>query len=191
MFENPAQANFSATRTLFERSERRRRGKFAGAWIRVFTHALDNPLYLTPSVFVSIVARIASLRIHSMKVVKNIKPEFKDARGAIFKILDDGKTAIKSVLIITSKKGSVRSNHYHKKDAHYLYMLTGKMEYRERNVAGGRTRTRIIKKGNMVYTPPKMIHTCIFLEDSSFLTLATQSRSQKHYERDTVRVAPV
>lgn len=126
-----------------------------------------------------------------MKVVKNIKPEFKDARGAIFKILDDGKTAIKSVLIITSKKGSVRSNHYHKKDSHYIYMLTGKMEYKERKVSGGPTRAVTVKKGEMVFTPPMTIHTTRFLEDSSFLTLATKSRSQKSYESDTVRVAPV
>ena len=73
-----------------------------------------------------------------MKIVRKIKPEIKEKRGDITKLLDDGKSKIKSILLITSKAGSVRSNHYHRKDAHWIYILSGKMGYYEKPVKGNR-----------------------------------------------------
>lgn len=122
-----------------------------------------------------------------MKIIQNIKPEFIDQRGGITKILDDG-TVIKSVLLITSKAGAIRSNHYHKKDSHYCYMLSGKAEWSEKLVGGGDIEKEIIETGDMVYTPSNTIHAVKFLEDSVLLTLATESRDQEGYEEDTVRV---
>ena len=126
-------------------------------------------------------------------VFRNIKPEFIDERGGITRVLDDGKTVIRSVLLITCKKGSIRANHYHKKDSHYSYLLSGRMEYTEQPVDAngkpqGKKETVIIEAGDMVYSPPMVIHAMNFLEDSSFLALATESRHQSAYEEDTVRV---
>jgi quercetin dioxygenase-like cupin family protein len=125
-----------------------------------------------------------------MIVKRNIRPEFRDARGDITKLLDDGKTAIKSVLLITCKKGSVRANHYHKKDSHYVYMLSGKMEYTEKSMLdeSAKTESAIINAGDVVYSRPMFAHAMRFLEDSVFLALATRSRNQMAYEEDTVRV---
>lgn len=124
-----------------------------------------------------------------MKLIKKIKPEFIDRRGGITKLLDDGKTNIKSILLITSKKGSVRSNHYHKKDAHHIYMISGEMEYYEKPVRGNKkTQKIIVKKGDIIYTPPMAIHTTRFLKDSVFMAFSIKSRNQKAYEKDTVRV---
>ncbi len=122
-----------------------------------------------------------------MILIRNITPEFTDVRGAITKILDNG-TAIKSILLITSEAGSVRANHYHKKDSHYSYLLSGKMEYSERPVAGGDVETAVLSSGDMVFTPSQMIHAMRFLEPSVFLAMATESRSQEDYEADTVRI---
>lgn len=128
-----------------------------------------------------------------MKVLKNIQPEFVDERGGISKILDDGRTIVRSVLVITSKKGSVRANHYHKKDSHYSYLLSGRMEYTEQPVDAngnftGKKETIVLEKGDMVYSAPMTAHAMRFLEDSIFLALATESRSHTAYEEDTVRV---
>ncbi|MBI2653766.1 cupin domain-containing protein [Candidatus Woesearchaeota archaeon] len=123
----------------------------------------------------------------AIKVIK-VSADFVDARGEIFKLLDDGKTSIKSVLLITSKKGSVRANHYHKKDSHYVYMVSGSMEYTEQTLKGGKKESVIVKKGELVYTPPMTLHAMRFLEDSEFLALATESRHQQAYEDDTVRI---
>lgn len=124
-----------------------------------------------------------------MHITHHQTPEFVDTRGAITKILDDGKTTIKSILYITSKVSSIRSNHYHKKDAHFCFIISGKMEWHEKLVEGGGvTETAVLGPGDMVYTPPLMIHAARALEDSVFLAFATESRSQEEYEKDTIRV---
>ncbi len=125
-----------------------------------------------------------------MKIYKNIKPFFTDERGEMFTLFDNKKTPVTSVLLITCKKGAIRANHYHKKDSHYSYMLSGKMEYTEKPVRGkgARKKTVVVQAGDMVYTPPMAIHAMKFLEDSVFLALAAQPRNQKAYENDTVRV---
>ena len=128
--------------------------------------------------------------VRAMKIYRNITPEIKEGRGDITMLFDDGITAIKSVLIITSKKGSVRANHYHKEDSHYCYMVTGKMEYYEKPM--GADDTQIVKEtlseGDMVFSPPMAIHAMKFLEDTTWIVLATKSRKDGAYEEDTVRV---
>ncbi|OGZ99939.1 MAG: hypothetical protein A3C07_02820 [Candidatus Sungbacteria bacterium RIFCSPHIGHO2_02_FULL_47_11] len=123
-----------------------------------------------------------------MKIFKNIKPEFVDVRGAITKILDDGATVIKSILLIESKPGSIRGNHYHKKDSHYCYLLSGKMEYFKKSAQGGEIESVVLNSGDMVFSPSMTIHAFRALEDSVFIALATEYRSQDRYEEDTVRV---
>lgn len=118
-----------------------------------------------------------------------MKPEFVDARGAINKILDDGKTNIKSILLITSAKGTIRANHYHKKDSHYCYLVSGKIEYTEQPVdKSSKPETAILEPGDMIYSPPMTMHAFRFLEDSVFWAFATESRQQSNYESDTIRV---
>ena len=124
-----------------------------------------------------------------MKILRNIKPEFVDERGGIIKVLDDGLTVIRSVLLITSKKGSARAGHYHKKDSHYSYLLSGRMEYTEYPLGKeSQKETAILEPGDMVYSAQMTVHAMRFLEDSAFLALATESRRQTAYEEDTVRV---
>jgi oxalate decarboxylase/phosphoglucose isomerase-like protein (cupin superfamily) len=125
----------------------------------------------------------------TIKLIKNIKPDFTDERGEIIKLLDDGKTTIKSVLLINSKKGAVRANHYHKEDAHYVYMVSGSMEYTEQSIDGrGEKETVVVKAGDLVYTPQMIAHAMHFLEESSFLAMALKSRHHEAYEADTVRI---
>ncbi|MEK6942394.1 MAG: cupin domain-containing protein [archaeon] len=124
----------------------------------------------------------------AIKLIRQLKPDFSDSRGEIFKILDDGKTKIKSVLLITCKKGAIRANHFHKKDSHFTYMLSGSMEYFEEPLSGGKKGSVIIKKGDLLYTPPKVKHAMHFLEESVFLALSPKSRNHEDYEKDTVRV---
>ena len=125
----------------------------------------------------------------AIKLVQQIAPEFVDGRGEIFKLLDDGKTIIKSVLLITCTKGAIRANHYHKKDTHWVYLLSGSMEYTEAAIDGkGYKESVIVKKGDLVFTPSNVAHAMRFLEESVFLTLSTESRRQDAYENDTIRV---
>lgn len=122
-----------------------------------------------------------------MKLFRQLRPEFIDDRGGITRVLDS-VAPIVSILSVASKKGSIRSNHYHKKDTHYCYLVSGKMEWFEKSVDGEEMESAVLKPGDMVFTPAMMIHAVRFLEDSIFLTFATKSRNQADYEADTVRV---
>ena len=109
-----------------------------------------------------------------------------DARGAIQSLVN---FPVKNVSLIHSKKGALRSNHYHKTDWHYMYMLSGSCEYYFRPVGSKEPPQKILfKKGDLIFTPPMEEHTTIFLEDSSLLAMSRNPRDQESYESDVVRV---
>ena len=112
-----------------------------------------------------------------------------DNRGIIKGLVSFDKPEIQSALIIESKKGSIRANHYHLKDWHYCYVISGCIEYYERKVGdNSKPIKNKIKAGEMFYTPPMVEHAMLFPEDTVFLTLAGGTRTEKDYESDLVRV---
>jgi quercetin dioxygenase-like cupin family protein len=95
----------------------------------------------------------------------------------------------KAIQIITSKKGSIRSNHYHKRGGHLLYVLSGRMRYVEQDdVDGGELSERIVEAGESVFTGPMKPHVTEFLEDSVLVCAATANRADGAYADDLVRV---
>ena len=124
-----------------------------------------------------------------MKFIKKIKPFHVDERGEMSHLLDNASN-ITSVLYVTCKKGAIRANHYHKKDTHYSFMLKGSMEYICKDIKDENSKKLkvIVGKGEIIETRPMTMHAMKFLEDSSFIVLTTESRDQKKYEKDTVRV---
>jgi quercetin dioxygenase-like cupin family protein len=123
------------------------------------------------------------------QVIVNLPPPHTDDRGSIQMLID---APINSVLVISSEKGSLRANHYHKQDAHYCYLAVGRMEYYYR--PAGRTEPPamvIIEPGQLFYTPPMVEHAMKFLEDSIFYAFAKLHRDQDNYESDVVRVTLV
>ena len=62
-----------------------------------------------------------------------ISPEapHRDTRGEIVPLVD---AHMRSAVLITSKKGTIRANHYHKTDWHYCYVLEGAIDYYHRPV---------------------------------------------------------
>ena len=109
-----------------------------------------------------------------------------DARGSIIPLADED---MKSAVLITSKKGTVRANHYHHTDWHYCYVLKGKIDYywREANTKSQPERVTI-GQGQLFFTPPMVEHAMHFLEDTEFLCLGRNSREQSSYEADITRV---
>ena len=116
-----------------------------------------------------------------IKVIK-IKESFIDKRGKITNILEKPVT---SIVIITSKKGAIRANHYHKKDSHWSYIIKGKMEYYEERKSG-KVEKAIVKAEEMVYSAPEVPHAMKFLENSIFLAMTTQKRLKGKYDKDTI-----
>lgn len=123
-----------------------------------------------------------------MRDIKKIQPFFVDDRGEMSHLVDDAN--IISVLYVTSKKGSVRANHYHKKDVHRVFLLKGKIEYSYRNLRNinSKKKTVIVESGYIINTPFMTEHAMKFLEDSVFLAFSIRPRNRKEYENDTIRV---
>ena len=111
---------------------------------------------------------------------------FEDARGRIQTLVEGG---INSVQIITSLRHTIRANHYHKTDSHYMYVVQGAMMYYSRPV-GSRAEPAMVtvSAGQMVFTPPMVEHAVFFPEDCVFVNITTHSRDQESYEKDLVRV---
>lgn len=124
------------------------------------------------------------------KILKKFDVLSADSRGTIKQLLDTRNQHIKSILYIVSKKRVVRGNHYHKNDIHYTYLLKGKFRYFERDAHEPKAKlsSRIISQGEMVASFPHTIHAMEFLEHSEMIVFTTESREQKEYERDTVRI---
>lgn len=119
-----------------------------------------------------------------MKVVHK-KPDFIDKRGEITDILE--RIEVNCVTILTSKKGAIRGNHYHKKTTQYAYVLDGKFKLYTQ-LGGKKVQTKVIKKGDFVITPPMEKHAFKALEDSELLACFLGPRAANQYEDDTYRL---
>lgn len=109
-----------------------------------------------------------------------------DARGAIQSIVN---FPMKNVSLISSKKGSVRSNHYHVTDWHYMYVLRGSFDYYYRPTGSARTpQVTRVEAGEMIFTPPMEDHATVFLDDTDMIVVSRNARDQEAYEADVRRV---
>ena len=128
----------------------------------------------------------ASINNSPKKTKVKVVGKFKDHRGLILNISNE---LFRSCVLITSKKNSIRANHYHKKDWHYCYILKGKIEYYSRKVGSNKKPKKVIfKKGDLLFTPPMVEHAFYFPIETSFITLGKGTRKRVNYEKDTVRV---
>ena len=119
-------------------------------------------------------------------VIVPLEKPFADDRGAIQPLVD---ADMKSCVLITSKKGTVRANHYHNTDWHYCYVLSGSIEYYHRpHGSDDPPEMVLIETGKLFFTPPLVDHTMVFPEDTAFLTFGRNSRKQEVYEADVERI---
>lgn len=107
-----------------------------------------------------------------------------DERGFIVDVVQDSE--FQHATVISSIKGAVRGNHYHKETVQSVFVLLGKVMVSWR-VPGGGVEHRILAPGDLVTHPPLERHAVTALEDSSFLVLTRGPRGGDHYESDTFR----
>ena len=119
---------------------------------------------------------------NSSKLFSNIKRDV-DNRGQILSIVD---SIVQNVSIIDCNP-HYRSNHYHKKDFHFMYVLEGQIDYffktKDENV-----KYLNVKQGETPFTPNLEIHSTYFPVKTSLIVSSGFPRDQKTYEKDTVRV---
>ena len=112
--------------------------------------------------------------------------KFSDKRGFLKKIIDGN---FSSCIEVKSKKGSVRANHYHKKDKHLMYIISGELiySYKDRK-KGSKVKIKKMKKGDLFFTPAMQEHMAFFIKNTHFLAFSTRKRTQFDYEQDLIRV---
>jgi quercetin dioxygenase-like cupin family protein len=112
-----------------------------------------------------------------------------DERGSIQPLVD---MPMESCVMISTRKGSVRANHYHRSDWHFCYVVEGVIEYYERPHGSDAEPTKyVINKGELFFTGPMVDHAMVFPVDGVFLTWGRNSRSQDVYEADVVRIPAI
>ena len=119
-----------------------------------------------------------------METVRHVNTAYSDDRGDIFNIFEG---RIEHVALITSKKGTVRANHYHKEDHQYIYLISGEFESHCCDVRDpSKRQVLLVKPGDIVETPAYVAHAQKFTKDSIFLALTTRQRESGKYEEDTI-----
>lgn len=109
----------------------------------------------------------------------------KDFRGSILSICD---IPCKNVSIINCNKNSIRSNHFHKKDYHIMYVLKGEIDYFFKKRNSKKINYIKVKKNELIFTPPNEIHTTFFPKNSTLIVSSKNPRDKSTYENDTTRV---
>jgi len=121
-----------------------------------------------------------------MQLIKK-EPNFCDDRGQITDLIE-GRT-VDAITILTSVKGAVRGNHYHKETTQYTYILEGSCIYHYQEESAPPKALRVTK-GDLVISPPLERHALEALEDSVLLAFCHGPRAGTQYEVDTFRLDP-
>jgi dTDP-4-dehydrorhamnose 3,5-epimerase-like enzyme len=109
-----------------------------------------------------------------------------DDRGSIQSLVN---FPMKNISLISSKKGVVRSNHYHLTDWHYMYVLSGSFDYYYRPTdSDDELQCVRVIAGELIFTPPMEDHATVFLEDCDLLAMSRNPRDQEAYEKDVRRI---
>ena len=108
-----------------------------------------------------------------------------DLRGTILSIVDE---TVNNVSIITCMPGSIRSNHYHYKDFHFMYVVEGEFDYFFKDTDTGEICYLRVKVGETIFTPPLEEHACYFPNKTTLIVSSKNPRDKDTYEADTVRV---
>ena len=109
-----------------------------------------------------------------------------DSRGTMMNLFDHN---VQNVTFLSSNAKSIRSNHYHINDWHYIYILKGKIDYFYGNIDCELDELKYmsLNEGECVFTPNNEFHTTFFPVDTEILVFNNQSRDQDTYENDLVR----
>lgn len=117
------------------------------------------------------------------EIVVKLSPTLVDERGEITNVLN---RPIRHVAVITSRKGSIRGNHWHPEDEQYMYLISGRYRSVTKDLDTGEATEQIVESGSLVYCPPRVVHAYEFLEDSVFLNLTLDDRDPKRFAEHTI-----
>ena len=111
-----------------------------------------------------------------------------DPRGEILSIVD---ATVQNISIITCNPNTIRSNHYHFKDFHFMYVVEGEIDYFFCDVGSDELNYIKVTQGQTIFTPPNEIHATYFPVQTTLIVSSKNPRDQETYENDTKRVTIV
>jgi oxalate decarboxylase/phosphoglucose isomerase-like protein (cupin superfamily) len=118
-------------------------------------------------------------------------PPFTDERGSIQNLLTE---PCGGVSIIHTKAGSYRSDHWHREDGHWLYVLSGLMHYSETPVVSEASPGSVdyppyfaVAQGEMIFTGSRVWHKTWFPVDTVLISMSLRPRDHLSHESDVVR----
>lgn len=123
--------------------------------------------------------------MYNKSVILPFEQSKEDDRGYIKSIINQPST---NTSIIMCNPGSVRANHYHIRDWHYMYVLEGSMDYFFFDNLSKEVCFLSLQKDQIVYTPPKEVHATFFSEQTKLIVISYLARDETSYEADTRRV---
>ena len=123
--------------------------------------------------------------MYNKSVIVPFEQSKEDDRGYIKSIINQPST---NTSIIMCNPGSVRANHYHIRDWHYMYVLEGSMDYFFFDNVSKKVCFLPLEKDQIVYTPPKEVHATFFSEPTKLIVISYLARDEASYEADTRRV---
>ena len=109
----------------------------------------------------------------------------RDDRGAVIPVADDS-FGFRAVMIIDSIKGAIRANHLHQRDAHWMFIVSGKARYVE--IINDGYEEHILEEGDRIFTSPGVPHAMEFLEDTRMIVCTKQPRDYDTYMADIIKV---
>ena len=118
-------------------------------------------------------------------IVKHIEKAFEDERGSIADVLED--ETIEHVTLITTAKGAVRGNHFHRETYQWLYVLSGALRYVVR-AGEGSLESGVVGAGDLLMTGPMEAHALEAVEDTNMIVMTRGPRGGREYESDTFRL---
>lgn len=106
---------------------------------------------------------------------------FEDNRGMIENYYFEDP--INMIGTVTSKKGTVRGNHYHPIQTQKCLLVKGSYLSITKDLLDENsvTESRIVKAGELSIIPPNVAHTMVFFEDSILLNLVIGDREHENY----------
>jgi quercetin dioxygenase-like cupin family protein len=116
------------------------------------------------------------------RVEKAVNP-YIDERGRIDNY--ELPESVNLIATITSKKGSMRANHFHPEQEQKCILISGSYISVYKVLPDGPIEHQLISAGDLSIMPPRVAHTMIFLEDSVFLNLVKGNRDSDKFEEHT------
>ena len=110
---------------------------------------------------------------------------FIDNRGIIVNILaaDSDKSEIGGVQLIRTVAGVVRANHWHRRDWHALYIISGRVRYYARDVGSNCPPTvKDYYPGDTIVTGPRVEHALEFLENTLMVSVSGLKRGEQEHD---------